>query len=66
MLKIGERIRIARKEKGIAQEKLADMLGIKQNRVSAWELGYYEPSADMIRQIAIALGCDANFLFDMD
>jgi len=66
MLKIGERIRMARLEKGIAQERLGEILGVKQNAVSQWETGRCEPSADMIRQIAIALDCSGDFLLDLE
>ena len=62
-MKIGEKIKEARLEKKMTQEQLAIALKIRPNKISAWERGYYEPSANMIRQIAIALGCDANFLF---
>ena len=66
MLKIGQKIREIRLEKGMTQAVLAQKLNVRQNLISQWETGWCEPHADMIRQIAVALGCDANALFDME
>jgi transcriptional regulator with XRE-family HTH domain len=63
---IGEKIREARVERGITQDRLAELLHSKQNTISQWESGVNEPSIEIIRQIAKILGVDANFLFDMD
>lgn len=37
--KIGARLAALRREKGLTQEKLADMLGISAPAVSKWETG---------------------------
>ncbi|MCL2228304.1 MAG: helix-turn-helix domain-containing protein [Firmicutes bacterium] len=66
MAKFGERLRQAREDKKLTQYQLADLLSVNQITVSTWERGTREPSVDMIRQIAIALECDPNFLFGFD
>ena len=66
MFKIGEKFKEAREEKGLTQKQLAGILHLGQTSISNWENGVAEPSAEMIRQIAIALECDANFLFGFD
>ena len=62
MFKIGEKIKEIRLDRKMTQEQLAKILKVKPNKISQWENSYIEPSADMIRQIAIALSCDANYL----
>ncbi len=39
----GERIRALRQHLGLTQEKLAGELGIRQQTVSEWETGMYQP-----------------------
>ncbi|MCL2846595.1 MAG: helix-turn-helix domain-containing protein [Firmicutes bacterium] len=62
MFKIGERIRAARQDKGLTQKQFAGILNVPANTLSQWETGRHEPPVEMIRQIAIALECDANYL----
>ncbi|MCL2228305.1 MAG: helix-turn-helix domain-containing protein [Firmicutes bacterium] len=66
MTDIGGKIKEARQIKGVSQTQLADILHVRQTSISNWETGVSEPSVDMIRQIAIALECDPNFLFGFD
>ncbi len=44
-----------RKEKGISQQELADMVGVSRNTISSLETGQYEPSAKLAYILAIAL-----------
>ena len=66
MVKIGENIRRARKDKGLMQKQLAEILKVPHNTLSQWETGVCEPSVEMIIKIANALDVDANFLFGFD
>ena len=60
---IGEQIAIFRKQKGLTQEQLGDMLGVSNRTVSKWEAGASLPGADMIPDIAGALGVSLDTLF---
>ncbi|GEM_PF-3562607 len=50
---VGQRIRKARKEAGISQERLADKLGLSGNNViSRWENGIGSISVEQLAKIA--------------
>lgn len=46
------RIRELREERGLKQGELATALGIRQNTLSTWETGRYEPDNDMLQKLA--------------
>ena len=46
------RIRELREEKGMRQVELAEILGVRQNTLSTWETGRYEPDGEMLQKIA--------------
>lgn len=46
------RIREIREKVGMNQTELANALGIRQNRLSTWETGKYEPDNEMLVKIA--------------
>lgn len=50
--KIGKAISSQRKQKGLTQRHLADMLNVSYQAVSRWELGLSLPSLDMIYDIS--------------
>lgn len=52
---IGERIRKARKEAGLTQAQLAEILGISYVGVSQWESGKRNPKFETLEKIASAL-----------
>jgi DNA-binding transcriptional regulator YiaG len=50
-----ERVRTLRERLGLTQRQLADALGVRQQTVSEWETGIYQPrgaSAHMLRVVA--------------
>ncbi len=51
-LTIGQTIRSLRRERGITQEELAEMLGVACQSVSRWELGSCYPDIEMLPVIA--------------
>jgi DNA-binding transcriptional regulator YiaG len=50
-----ERVRALRRRLSLTQQQLADALGVRQQTVSEWETGIYQPrgaSARMLRVVA--------------
>ena len=60
---IGERIKEARKVKGLSQEKLADKLGVSFQAVSSWETGKFIPDSDHLPALAKVLDLSLDALF---
>lgn len=55
-----------RKELGLTQQNVADMLGITRTAVSAWEIGRNEPSLpDIIKLKEILKVNDDNIFLDI-
>jgi transcriptional regulator with XRE-family HTH domain len=61
---LGSRIRELRKAQGMAQEHLAEVLGIEQQYMSRIELGKSYPSLDRLMRIAEVLKVPLPSLFD--
>ena len=60
---IGRRIKEIRKQKKIPQEKLAEMIGISPNYMSALERGAYNIKLELLVQIIHCLDITADDLF---
>ncbi|MBE6687151.1 MAG: helix-turn-helix domain-containing protein [Ruminococcaceae bacterium] len=63
MIKLGEKIKALRHEKGISQEVLANNLGLSAQAVSKWEQGVTLPDVAMIPSIASYFGVSTDELF---
>lgn len=61
--RIGKRIRAARKEKDLSQEKLGEELEVSFQAVSSWETGKFLPDADHLPALAKALDISLDALF---
>ena len=62
-----ERLELLRKEKGLTQQALADLVGIHVSPIRRYENGSTQPTLEVIRKLAIALGVSADLLvFDKD
>lgn len=59
---ISERIREARRNKGMTQQELADLIGVAKSTVTGYEKGNREPDALKIHAIAKALGVTGDYL----
>lgn len=60
---LGNRIRDARVDRGLSQQDLADMVGVKQATISRIESGTIsQPRFTDIVKIADALGCRMEYL----
>lgn len=55
-MKIGENIKKFRREKGMTQEKLGEVLFVSQQQISQYESGEKVPRVDTVQKIADALG----------
>ena len=61
-----DRLKEARKDKGLTQLDLANILNVKQATISSWEQGKTEPSFDILCKIANCLGVTTDFLLGID
>jgi len=59
---IAERIRVARQQRKLSQTELADRAGVNIKSLSRYELGASVPPADLLKNIADALGLSADAL----
>ena len=59
----GDRLRKARKDKGLTQKQLADLIGAKHNSISDWENNKNRPDPDTIEYICDALEIPVSRLF---
>lgn len=57
-----ERLTLLRKERGLTQQTLADTVGLAVLQIRRYEGGTSQPTLDVIRRLAIALGVSADRL----
>lgn len=57
---LGNRLKQARKEKGLSQEELANLIGLKVGTLSKYEQGDRTPGIGKLQLIAKALDCDTS------
>ena len=62
-MSFGDRLREARKSKGMSQQELADELGISINSVANYERGTSFPKESYLYKIINIFGLDPNYLF---
>lgn len=62
--RIGDRIRRIRTEKGMSQAELGAIIGLNADRIQKYENGARKPKAEMLKQIAGALGVSTLALTD--
>ncbi|WP_203335012.1 helix-turn-helix domain-containing protein [Planococcus beigongshangi] len=65
-MKTGELIFRLRKEKGLTQKQLADMLKLSDRTVSKWERGHGCPDVSLLPRLAEVLGVQIENLLDGD
>lgn len=51
-MEYGEKLKMARKEKGISQEELANFLGTTKSTVSRWERSLTEPGIETMKRVS--------------
>ncbi len=57
---LGNRLKQSRKEKGLSQEELANLINLKVGTISKYEQGDRTPGIGKLQLIANALGCDVS------
>lgn len=62
--KFGGFLKELRKEKGITQEQLGEILGVSGRTVSRWETGFNMPDLDLLIQMADYYGVEIRELLD--
>lgn len=62
-LRLANRLRVARAERGISQEELAAAAGVSRQTVSSIETGQYTPSALLAFRLSHVLGVPVAELF---
>ena len=66
MVVVGDKMKIyvLRKKAGITQKELAKKLNVSQQAVVKWEKGSSFPSADKLPELARALNCNIEELYE--
>lgn len=59
---VGERIALKRKEAGLSQNKLAEILFVSNKAVSKWESDLSRPSFDLLPKLADTLNCSIDYI----
>lgn len=61
-MKKNEKLKRARKSRGVTQAKLAEIMQVEQPYIAAWENGKRNPSAENLRKLAEYLEVDLSWL----
>lgn len=64
MLCLGNRIKKARKQEGLTQEQLAEVIGVSRSAISRWESGDMEPTIKNLAELARTLDVKAAARYD--
>ena len=65
ILQIGNRIKQLRRQKGITQEMLGNMLNVSAQAVSKWENGSTMPDIQLLPELAVLFGVSIDALFSL-
>lgn len=61
---VGEKIRLARRSRGLTQKEVADKCGMADSAIRKYESGKVIPKVKTLLRIAEALDCDPTFLLE--
>lgn len=56
-------LKVARNEKGLSQQQLAEMVGVSRNTISSIETGQFNPTAKLALVLCVALDKKFEELF---
>lgn len=60
------KIKLLRKNKGLTQEQLSNLLQINRHYLSRIETGKSEPTASILKKLGLIFGVDLNVLLDIN
>lgn len=63
---LGQRIQELRKQKGLSQEQLGELLGVSRQAVSRWEMDGAVPEVDKLITLSRIFGVDLNDLLQVE
>ena len=63
VLKLKNNLKKVRVEKGMSQQKLADLIGVSRNTISSIETGQFNPTAKLALILCVALDKKFEELF---
>ena len=63
---LAEKIAKLRKEKGLTQSQLAEMINVSNKTISRWETGEGYPEITLLMPLAKALGVTTDYLLKED
>lgn len=62
----GKRVRYARKQRGFTQKELAKEIYASPSAIGYWERDEALPTADLLKEIAVALNVSSDYLLGID
>lgn len=65
-MKLEEKLLTLRKEKGLSQLELAEMLDVSRQAISRWEVGTSVPSVDNLKYLGKLYGVPLDYLLNDD
>lgn len=66
-MKFGEKVRLLRNERELSQTELGKMCGLSLRTIRNYEVdGRYPKQREVYKKLAVALGCEVNFLLSED
>lgn len=66
VVRLGQRLRELREEKGLSRKQLADAAGLSERGIIKWELGEREPGWFNLQALCAALGVDCTAFVDSE
>ena len=62
LMSFSKRLAAVRKERGLTQQQMSEVIGIHLSQVKRYESGDTQPSLEVLRKIALALNISADML----
>ena len=66
MNNFADRLKQLRKQQGLSQSQLGDLVGVHYNHIGRYERGTSLPSADVLSKLADVLDVSSDYLFEGD